>query len=144
MNIVFKKKQLRLIEDALSDTSSSNSLNNKKPALDVSNSEGDNDPSSMQRDISNTNQYNSGKNPINIDTQSYTNKKLPTGNTGSEMMTFKNTPQSVSQIQQMINTSPAQTLPKKIRLQNSFKRNGKLVEVTTFKKKELDKFLETI
>jgi len=144
MNIVFKKKQLRLIEDALSDTSSSNSLNNKKPALDVSNSEGDNDPSSMQRDISNTNQYNSGKNPINIDTQSYTNKKLPTGNTGSEMMTFKNTPQSVSQIQQMINTSPAQTLPKKIRLQNSFKRSGKLVEVTTFKKKELDKFLETI
>ena len=144
MNIVFKKKQLRLIEDALSDTSSSNSLNNKKPALDVSNSEGDNDPSSMQRDISNTNQYNSGKNPINIDTQSYTNKKLPTGNTGSEMMTFKNTPQSVSQIQQMINASPAQTLPKKIRLQNSFKRSGKLVEVTTFKKKELDKFLETI
>lgn len=144
MNIVFKKKQLRLIEDALSDTSSSNSLNNKKPALDVSNSEGDNDPSSMQRDVSNTNQYNSGKNPINIDTQSYTNKKLPTGNTGSEIMTFKNTPQSVSQIQQMINTSPAQTLPKKIRLQNSFKRSGKLVEVTTFKKKELDKFLETI
>ena len=144
MKVVFKKNQLKLNEDALTDTSSPETMNNKKPALDVSNSEEDGDPSSLQRDISKTNQYNSGKNPLNIDTQSYTNKKLPADNNGSQVMTFKNTPQAASQIQQMINTTPAATLPKKIRLQNSTERNGKLVEVTTFKKKELDKFLKTL
>jgi len=144
MKVIFKKSQLKLNEDALTDASSPDALNNKKPALDVSNSEGDNNPSSLPRDISNTNQYNSGKNPLSIDTQSYTNKKLPTGNDGSQTMTFKNTPQAASQIQQMINTTPAATLPKKIRLQNGVERNGKLVEVTTFKKKDLDKFLKTL
>lgn len=144
MKIVFTKKQLRLNEDAVTDASSPDSLNNKKPALDVSNSEDDNDSTSLQRDVNNTNQYNSSKNPLNIDTQSYTNKKLPTGDTGSQMMTFKNTPDAVSKVQQMLNTTPASALPRKIRLQNSTERNGKLVEVTTFNKKELDKFLKTL
>ena len=144
MKVVFKKSQLKLNEDALTDTSSPNSLNNKKPALDVSNSEGDNDPSSLMNDISKTNQYNSGKNPLNIDTQSYTNKKLPAGDEGGQTMTFKNTPQAASQIQQMINTTPAATLPKKIRLQNGVERNGSLVEVTKFKKKDLDRFLKEL
>lgn len=144
MKIVFTKKQLRLNEDAVTDASSTDSLNNKKPALDVSNSEDDNDSTSLQRDVNNTNQYNSSKNPLNIDTQSYTNKKLPTGDTGSQMMTFKNTPDAVSKVQQMLNTTPASALPRKIRLQNNTERNGKLVEVTTFNKKELDKFLKTL
>ena len=144
MKIVFTKKQLRLNEDAVTDASSPDSLNNKKPALDVSNSEDDNDSTSLQRDVNNTNQYNSSKNPLSIDTQSYTNKKLPTGNTGSQMMTFKNTPDAVSKVQQMLNTTPASALPRKIRLQNSTERNGKLVEVTTFKKEELDKFLKNL
>jgi len=144
MKLIFKKSQLKLNEDALTDTSSPDTINNKKPALDVSNSEGDNDSSSLQRDISVTNQYNSNKNPINIDTQSYTNKKIPTGNTGGQTMTFKNTPQVVSQIQQFINSTPAATMPKKIRLQNGIERNGKLVEITSFKKKELDKFLNSL
>jgi len=144
MKIVFTKKQLRLNEDAVTDASSPDSLNNKKPALDVSNSEDDNDSTSLQRDVNNTNQYNSSKNPLNIDTQSYTNKKLPTGDTGSQMMTFKNTPDAVSKVQQMLNTTPASALPRKIRLQNSTERNGKLVEITTFNKKELDKFLKTL
>lgn len=144
MKVIFKKSQLRINEDALTDTSSPDSINNKKPALDVSNSEDDNDVSSLERDISNTNQYNSNKNPLNINTQSYTNKKIPTGNTGSQVMTFKNTPQAATQIQQMINTTPAAALPKKIRLQNGVERNGKLVEVTTFNKKDLDKFLESL
>lgn len=144
MKIVFKKSQLKINEDALTDTSSPNSMNNKKPALDVSNSEGDNDPSSIVKDISKTNQYNSGKNPLNIDTQSYTNKKMPTGDTGSQVMTFKNTPQAATQIQQMINTTPAVSLPRKIRLQNSTERKGNIIEVTTFKKKELDKFLKSL
>lgn len=144
MKIVFTKKQLRLNEDAVTDASSPDSLNNKKPALDVSNSEDDNDSTSLQRDVNNTNQYNSSKNPLNIDTQSYTNKKLPTGDTGSQIMTFKNTPDAVSKVQQMLNTTPASALPRKIRLQNNTERNGKLVEVTTFNKKELDKFLKTL
>lgn len=144
MKIVFKKSQLKINEDVLTNTSSPESLNNMKPALDVSNSEQDNDVSSLDRDISNTNQYNSNKNPLSIDTQSYTNKKLPTGNTGSQTMTFKNTPQAASQIQQMINSTPAAALPKKIRLQNGVEHNAKLVEVTTFKKKELDKFLKSL
>jgi len=59
-------------------------------------------------------------------------------------MTFKNTPQVVSQIQQFINSTPAATMPKKIRLQNGIERNGKLVEITSFKKKELDKFLNSL
>jgi hypothetical protein len=59
-------------------------------------------------------------------------------------MTFKNTPQAASQIQQMINTTPAATLPKKIRLQNGVERNGSLVEVTKFKKRDLDKFLKEL
>lgn len=144
MKVIFKKSQLKINEDALTDTSSPETLNNKKPALDVSNSEQDNDVSSLDRDISNTNQYNSGKNPLNIDTQSYTSKKLPTGNTGSQVMTFKNTPQATAQIQQMINSTPAAALPKKIRLQNGVERDGNLVEVTTFKKKDLDKFLKSL
>ena len=144
MKFIFKKSQLKINEDVLDDTSTSNSINNKKPALDVSNSEEDNDPSSLVKDVSNVNQYNSGKNPLNINTQSYTNKKLPTGNTGSQVMTFKNTPQAASQIQQMINTTPAQSLPQKIKLQNGVERNGKLVEITTFKKKDLDKFLKSL
>lgn len=144
MKIIFKKSQLKINEDVIGDTSSPDSLNNKKPALDVSNSEGDNDASTLVKDISSTNQYNSGKNPLSIDTQSYTNKKLPTGNDGGQTMTFKNTPQAASQIQQMINTTPAATLPKKIRLQNGVERNGNLVEITTFKKKDLDKFLKSL
>jgi len=144
MKIIFNKSQLKINEDAIGDTSSPDSLNNKKPALDVSNTEGDNDTTSLPNDISRTNQYNSGKNPLSIDTQSYTNKKLPAGNEGGQTMTFKNTPDAASKIQQMINTIPAATLPKKIRLQNGVERNGNLVEVTTFKKKDLDKFLKSL
>jgi len=144
MKVVFKKSQLKINEDALTNTSSPETINNKKPALDVSNSQDDNDASSIQQDISNTNQYNSGKNPLNIDTQSYTNKKLPTGDTGSQVMTFKNTPQAATQIQQMINTTPANALPRKIRLQNGVERDGNLVEVTTFKKKDLNNFLKSL
>lgn len=144
MKVVFKKSQLKINEDALTNTSSPEAINNKKPALDVSNSQDDNDASSIQQDISNTNQYNSGKNPLNIDTQSYTNKKLPTGDTASQVMTFKNTPQAATQIQQMINTTPANALPRKIRLQNGVERDGNLVEVTTFKKKDLNNFLKNL
>ncbi len=144
MKVIFKKSQLKLNEDALTDTSSPDSINNKKPPLAVTNSQDDNDPSSIAQDISNTNQYNSNKNPLSIDTQSYTNKKLPTGSTGSQTMTFKNTPQAANQITQMINSTPAAALPRRITLQNGVERNGKLVEVTTFKKKDLDKFLKSL
>lgn len=141
MKVVFRKKDLRLNEDLLSNDKD----NNNKPALAVSNSEGDNDVSTLRADVEKTNQYNSNHNPLEIDTQSYTNKKLPTGNNASgQEMSFKNTPQAASQIQQMINTTPAQSLPTKIKLQNGLKRSGKLVEIATFKKKDLDKFLNEL
>ena len=144
MNLVFKKSQMLKLNE-LVDTSSVNSMNNSKPALAVSNSEEDGDTSALRTDVEKTNQYNSGNNPIQIDTQSYTNKKIPVGNDNvSQNMTFKNTPQAASQIQQFINTTPASSLPKKIRLQNGVERNGNLVEVATFKKNELDKFLKSL
>jgi len=140
MKVILRKNQLKLREDLLS----TNSNDNNKPALAVSNSEGDNDVSSLRADVEKTNQYNSNHNPLEIDVQGYTNKKLPTSNNGSQEMIFKNTPQAASQIQQMINTTPAQSLPTKIKLQNGIERSGKLVEVTTFNKKELDKFLKEL
>lgn len=141
MKVIFKKSQLKLNEDIIGATNDNNS---GKPALAVSNSEDDNDVSSLRTDVEKTNQYNSNKNPLQIDTQSYTNKKIPTGDTTSQDMVFKNTPQAASQIQQFINSTPAQSLPKKIRLQNSTEKNGNIVEVATFKKNELDKFLKSL
>ena len=141
MKVIFKKSQLKLNEDIIGATNDNNS---GKPALAVSNSESDNDVSSLRTDVEKTNQYNSNKNPLQIDTQSYTNKKIPTGDTTSQDMVFKNTPQAASQIQQFINSTPAQSLPKKIRLQNNTEKNGNIVEVATFKKNELDKFLKSL
>ena len=142
MEFIFSKKQLRLNE--LVDTSDNNSINNSKPALDVSNSENDNDPSSLRTDVEKVKQSNPGKNPLAINTQSYTNKKLPTGNVNGKEMVFQNTSQAPSQIQQVINTTPANALPSKFIIQNGTEKEGKLVEVTTFKKKELDKFLKSL
>lgn len=142
MEFIFSKKQLKLNE--LVDGSDNNSINNSKPALDVSNSENDNDPSSLRTDVEKIKQSNPGKNPLAINTQSYTNKKLPTGNVNGKEMVFQNTSQAPSQIQQVINTTPANALPTKFVIQNGTEREGNLVEVTTFKKKELDKFLKSL
>lgn len=142
MEFIFSKKQLKLNE--LVDSSDNNSINNSKPALDVSNSENDNDPSSLRTDVEKVKQSNPGKNPLAINTQSYTNKKLPTGNVNGKEMVFQNTSQAPSQIQQVINTTPANALPTKFVIQNGTEREGNLVEVTTFKKKELDKFLKSL
>jgi hypothetical protein len=142
MEFIFSKKQLKLNEFV--DSSDNNSINNSKPALDVSNSENDNDPSSLRTDVEKVKQSNPGKNPLAINTQSYTNKKLPTGNVNGKEMVFQNTSQAPSQIQQVINTTPANALPSKFIIQNGTEKEGKLVEVTTFKKKELDKFLKSL
>ncbi len=142
MEFIFSKRQLKLNEFV--DTSDNNSINNSKPALDVSNSENDNDPSSLRTDVEKIKQTNPGKNPLAINTQSYTNKKLPTGNVNGKEMVFQNTSQAPSQIQQVINTTPANALPSKFIIQNGTEKEGKLVEVTTFKKKELDKFLKSL
>lgn len=142
MEFIFSKRQLKLNEFV--DTSDNNSINNSKPALDVSNSENDNDPSSLRTDVEKIKQANPGKNPLAINTQSYTNKKLPTGNVNGKEMVFQNTSQAPSQIQQVINTTPANALPSKFIIQNGTEKKGKLVEVTTFKKKELDKFLKSL
>ena len=137
MDIVFKKRQLKLVEDTLGSV-------NNKPALAVTNSEGDNDVSSLRKDVEKTNMYNSNHNPVQIDTQSYTNKRIPTGETTSQSMEFNNTPQAASQIQQFINSTPANSLPKKIMLKNGKERSGNIVEIATSKKKELDKFLKSL
>lgn len=138
MDIVFKKSQLRLIEDIVGD--------NKKPALAVSNSENDNDTSSLQRDISKVNQANTNGADLMIDTDDYTTKNSLNSNpmSGGKELAVKNSPGAAAEIQKVIDTSSPATLPSKIRITNGTDKGNNLVEVTTFKKKDLDKFLESL
>ena len=143
MDIVFSKKQLNILKEFVSGDES----NQNKPSLDVTNSEGDKDPSSLRTDTEKVAQMDSNNFNKSIDVQSYTNKQIPTNNNAQDM-TIKvgngSVGQAASQAQNIIATTPAQSLPKKIRLVQGKERKGKLVEVTTFKKTELDKFLKSL
>jgi len=144
MNIVFTKKQLNLIREFGSDT---NSTNQDKASASVTNSEGDNDVSSLVRDVQAIAQK-PGIDNMNkdINTQTYTNKQIPKQN-ANKVMTIDTGNDSLSKIatdvQQQILGTPDKALPGIIRIEDK-KRNSKLVEVTTFKKKELDKFLKSL
>ena len=63
-------------------------------------------------------------------------------------MTFKvgngSVGQAASKAADFIAKTPAQNLPQKIRLVQGKERQGKLIEVTTFKKTDLDKFLKSL
>lgn len=143
MDVVFSKKQLNLLREfVMGDDSSSN-----KPSLDVSNSEGDKDPSSLRADAEKVTQMDSNNFNKSIDVQSYTNKQIPAGNNNQDM-TIKvgngSVGQAASKAQQFIAQAPAQSLPQKIRLVQGREIDKKLVEVTSFKKKDLDKFLKSL
>jgi hypothetical protein len=143
MDVVFSKKQLNLLREfVMGDDSSSN-----KPSLDVSNSEGDKDPSSLRADAEKVAQMDSNNFNKSIDVQSYTNKQIPANNNAQDM-TIKvgngSVGQAASKAQQFIAQTPAQSLPQKIRLVQGREIDKKLVEVTSFKKKDLDKFLKSL
>ena len=143
MDVVFSKKQLNLLREfVMGDENSSN-----KPSIDVSNSESDNDPSSLRADAEKASQMDSNNFNKSIDVQSYTNKQIPAGNNNQDM-TIKvgngSFGQAASKAQQFIAQTPAQNLPQKIRLVQGKEIDKKLVEVTSFKKKDLDKFLKSL
>lgn len=142
MDIVFTKKQLNLLREFVTGDEESN-----KPSIDVSNSEGDNDPSSLRSDAEKAAQIDSNGLNKAINVSSYTNKQIPTSNSNQDM-TIKvgngSVGQAASKAQQFIAQTPAQNLPQKIRLVQGKERKGNLVEVTRFKKTELNKFLKSL
>lgn len=135
MKVTFTKSQLRLVED--------DSLNAKKAPRTVMNSDGDNDTSSLSQDISKVNQTNSDQSDIVVPTAQYTNKQLRKGN-NDITATIKNGPDAPQQIANIINNTNPNQMPGMITLKNGYEREGKLVEVATFNKKELDIFLESL
>jgi hypothetical protein len=134
MKVIFKKSQLKLHEDNMSQ---------KLPPKTVMNSEGDSDTSSLQNDLSQVNQANADGSDVVIPTNQFTNKVIPAKNKGM-VTTLPNNSDAGALAAKMINTTNANEMPSMIRLQNSVERSGKLVEVATFKKNELDKFLKSL
>ena len=121
--------------------------------MSVVNSEGDGDSSSLRKDAETVAQKDPGGNNEIVNSHSYTNKQIPAANRNQKMV-FNAGNGSVgnaaSQIQQFINTTNPDNLPgqfviqRKGNVNSSREIKGKLVEVTTFKKKELDKFLKSL
>lgn len=145
MDIVFSKKQLNILKK-LNEADDSFGMS-------VTNSEGDGDSSSVRKDTEAVAQKDPNGNNEIIQTQTYTNKQIPSANRNQKMVFNAGTGsigQAASQAQQFINTTNPANLPGQIiinRKQNvnsSREIKGKLVEVTTFKKTELDKFLKSL
>ena len=134
MKVTFSKKQLKLVEDQTPVM--------QKAARAVVNS-GDNDTSSLSKDLSQVNQTNNDNSDVIIPTAQYTNKNLSSQNNGVTM-TLKNNSGAASQVAKIINNTNPTEMPGTIRLTNGVERNGNIVEVATFNKKELDYFLKTL
>ena len=144
MDVVFTKKQLNVLKKLNEDDNF---------GMSVVNSEGDGDSSSLRKDAEAVAQKDPGGNNEIVNSQSYTNKQIPAANRNQKMV-FNAGNGSVgnaaSQIQQFINTTNPSNLPgqfviqRKGNVNSSREIKGKLVEVTTFKKKELDKFLKSL
>jgi hypothetical protein len=136
MDIILTKKQLNFLREE-----------NNKPAASVSNTEGDNDVSSLRHDSEEVAQAQ-GANDMDqsIDVRSYTGN-VPNAN-ANQTMTIPvgngSVGQAATKAQDTILHTPDNSLPGKIILTQGRKINGKLVEVTTFKKNELDKFLKSL
>lgn len=145
MDIILTKKQLNLLREFGADA---NTPQNNKPAADVSNTEGDNDVSSLRSDAEEVSQ-SQGANRMNqsINVGSYINDDLPADNS-KQTMTIPvgngSVGQAATKAQDVILHTPTNSLPGRIILTQGRKINGKLVEVTTFKKNELDKFLKSL
>lgn len=136
MKIVFTKNQLALIREE--------NLNQNKAPKTVLNSEGDSDTSSLQKDLSKVNQSNSDHSDIVIPTSQFTNKTIPPQNKGV-VTTIPNNTDAAAQATKMINSTNPNDMPSMIRLQNNgVERYGNLIEVTTFTKKELTEFLNSL
>lgn len=131
MKITFTKRQLRLVED--------DNLNNSKPALAITNSEHDNDASSLKTDIEKTMSHNPNGNPMEIDAASYSSNNISKNDANTTVNISKGS-DVASQAYNMIKTGKVG----KVRITNGVERSGNLVEVTTFNKKELDAFLESL
>ena len=144
MDIVFSKKQLNILKEFVSGDES----DQNRPSLDVSNTEGDKDPSSLRSDAEKAAQY-PGANSMNkaINVPSYTSKQVPKNN-ASQTITIPigngSVGQAATKAQDMIAHLPDKELPGRIVLTQGRKINGNLVEVTSFKKKDLDKFLKSL
>ena len=144
MDVVFSKKQLNILKKLNEDDNF---------GMSVVNSEGDGDSSSLRKDAETVAQKDPGGNNEIVNSQSYTDKQIPAANRNQKMV-FNAGNGSVgntaSQIQQFINTTNPDNLPgqfviqRKGNVNSSREIKGKLVEVTTFKKKELDKFLKSL
>ena len=145
MDVVFTKKQLNLLREFGADGSGASQ---SKPSMDVSNSEGDNDPSSLRRDAEKVAQ-SPGANGMNksINVGSYTNKQIQKGNM-NQTMTIPvgngSVGQAATKAQDMIAHTPDKDLPGRIVLTQGKKIDGNIVEVTKFKKAELDEFLKSL
>ena len=145
MDVVFTKKQLNLLREFGADGTDTSQ---NKPSMDISNSEGDNDPSSLRRDAEKAAQ-SPGANGMSksINVSSYTNKQIPKAN-ASQVMTLPigsgSVGQAATKAQDMIAHTPDKDLPGRIVLTQGKKIDGNIVEVTRFKKTELDKFLKSL
>jgi len=133
MNIIFKKSQLKLVEDINTDN---------KPALSVVNSENDNNVDSLQQDYDSVQQQNTNNNPVEIQTQGYTNKTIAPSN-ANQTMTIPKDASSINQAMRMITTSNPVDMPGKIRIEGK-NRKKNLKEGIAFSKKELDNFLKSL
>jgi hypothetical protein len=144
MDVVFSKKQLNLLKKLNEDDNF---------GMSVANSEGDGDPSSVRKDAEMVAQKDPNGNNEIVQTQTYTNKQIPSANRNQKMVFNAgngSVGQAASQIQQFISTTNPSNLPGQFVIQrkqgiNSSREIDKnLVEVTTFKKKDLDKFLKSL
>jgi hypothetical protein len=144
MEFIFSKKQLKLNEFA----TGGNSGKDETPVA-VTNPGDKNNSSQFLQSFSNANQHNSDGSDLLIHSGDFGGKEQNGNNQSSNReMVVQNGPGAGPEIKQMIdrgkndpNAAPV------IRVQNvnsGLERSGKLVEVTTFKKKELDKFLKSL
>ena len=144
MDIILTKKQLNLLREFGADATTSQ---NNKPAADVSNTEGDNDVSSLRHDSEEVAQAQGGNNmdqSINVGTYAGNVPKANANQTMTIPVGNGSVGQAATKAQDVILHTPTNSLPGRIILTQGRKINGKLVEVTTFKKNELDKFLKSL
>jgi len=132
VNKVFKKKNLRLREDIEQDN---------KPELAVSNPDTKNDGTqNLDKAISDVNMKNTSNANLRVQTSQFTNKNMSDEENDTETV-LPNNSASINKIKTDINTGkPSGSYI----LKNGITRDGRLVEVATFSKRELTEFLKSI
>lgn len=138
MNIVFKKRQLRLMEDE------TQSIDTKTAPRAIIPSGDGNSTATLQKDVSQTQEKgNPDNSPLAIQTGQYTKASIPQEN-DTMVTTMNNDSKAPTKLANMINKGNPDTLPGTVILKNGFERSKNLVEVATFSKKELTKFLKSL